>query len=76
MHEQLNLDLQPKQPTEKPKTLKERYQDLVGVPARVDTNDVAMLAAIADPEMEIARLKEIDDKDNKDDIKRTYQRKH
>lgn len=76
MHEQLNLDLQPKQLTEKPKTLAERYRDLVGVSPRVGTDDVAMLAAIADPEMEIARLKEIDDEANKDDIKQMYQRKH
>ncbi len=75
MLEQLNLDFQPK-PPEKPKTLEDRYLELVGVPARVGFDDVTILAGIADPEAERLRLKKIDTDNDKDDLKATYRQKH
>ena len=75
--EQLPLELSPEPETTFESLplceLLQIYQDKVGIPARTEDME-ALIQAINDPESELARLREIDSEEDKQELAAPYKR--
>ncbi len=75
MPEQFKFDFTQETPEEELRRLAQEYKTKVGVdPLARSFNKKTILAGLANPEAELARLREIDTKEDNEETKRTYRR--